>query len=108
MATLRGWAPRGTRLTAKVPHGHWKTTTFLAALRYDRIEAPWVLEGPIDGRRFPRVTGARIAEVVLEPGEIIFMPLAWWHQVKSLDFSVTLTYTNFLWPNDAFATYPSG
>src|SRR3954468_15747274 len=33
MATLRGWAPRGTRLTAKVPHGHWKTTTFLAALR---------------------------------------------------------------------------
>lgn len=66
------------------------------------------LEGPIDGTRFPRVNGARIAEVVLEPGEIIFMPLAWWHQVKSLDFSVTLTYTNFLWPNDAFATYPTG
>ena len=34
-------------LTAKVPHGHWKTTTFMAALRYDRIEAPWVLDGPI-------------------------------------------------------------
>jgi hypothetical protein len=49
MATLRGWAPRGTRLTTKVPHGHWKTTTFLAALRHDRIEAPWVLDGPIDG-----------------------------------------------------------
>jgi hypothetical protein len=37
MATLRGWAPRGARLIAKVPHGHWKTTTFLAALRYDRL-----------------------------------------------------------------------
>ncbi len=34
------------------------------------------------------------------------MPLAWWHQVRSLDFSVTVTYTNFRWPNDAFATYP--
>jgi hypothetical protein len=66
------------------------------------------LEGRIDGTRFPRVAGARVAEVVLEPGEIIFMPVAWWHQVKSLDFSVTLTYTNFLWPNDASATYPAG
>ena len=52
MATLRGWAPCGNRLIAKVPHGHWKTTTFLAALRYDRIEAPWVLDGPIDGESF--------------------------------------------------------
>ena len=49
MAPLRGWAPRGQRLTAKVPHGHWKTTTFLAALRHDRLVAPWVLDGPIDG-----------------------------------------------------------
>ena len=40
MASLRGWAPRGHRLPAKVPHGHWKTTTFLAALRHDRIVAP--------------------------------------------------------------------
>jgi hypothetical protein len=33
-------------------HGHWKTTTFLAALRHDRIEAPWLLDGPIDGESF--------------------------------------------------------
>ena len=39
---------------------------------------------------------------VLEPGDIIFMPLGWWHQVRSLDFSVTVTYTNFLWRNDYF------
>jgi hypothetical protein len=45
MAPLRGWAPRGHRLTAKVPHGRWKTMTFLAALRHDRIEAPWFIEG---------------------------------------------------------------
>ena len=52
MAPLRGWAPRGRRLTAKVPHGRWKTMTFLAALRCDRIEAQWFLEGPIDGDSF--------------------------------------------------------
>jgi transposase len=52
MAPLRGWAPRGQRLTAKVPHGRWKTTTFLAALRHDRVDAPWLLEGPIDGQSF--------------------------------------------------------
>jgi hypothetical protein len=42
MTPLRGWAPRGLRLQAKAPHGHWKTTTFLAALRHNRIEAPWL------------------------------------------------------------------
>src|SRR4029078_7528092 len=52
MARLRGWAPRVCRLTTKVPHGRWKTTTFLAALRHDRIEAPWFIEGPIDGDSF--------------------------------------------------------
>jgi transposase len=52
MEPLRGWAPRGVRLTAKVPHGHWQTMTFLAALRHDRIDAPWLLEGPIDGESF--------------------------------------------------------
>jgi hypothetical protein len=48
MAPLRGWAARGARLVAKVPHGHWKTMTFVAALRHDRIEAPFVIDGPIN------------------------------------------------------------
>jgi hypothetical protein len=52
MAPLTGWAPRGTRLVTKVPHGHWKTMTFLAALRHDRVDAPWLLDGPIDGESF--------------------------------------------------------
>ena len=46
MAPQRGWAPRGSRLIAKVPDGRWKTMTFLAALRHDRITAPWLLEAP--------------------------------------------------------------
>ena len=72
MATLRGWAPCGTRLTAKVPHGHWKTTTFLAALRYDRIEAPWVLDGPTDGESFT-IYVEKVLLPTLKPGDIVIM-----------------------------------
>jgi transposase len=52
MARLCGRCPRGERLTARVPHGHWRTTTFLAGLRCDRIVAPMVLDGAIDGVTF--------------------------------------------------------
>ncbi len=67
------------------------------------------LEDPaLDATRFARLVGVKAYDIVLEPGEIIFMPLAWWHQVRSLEFSVTVTYTNFRWPNDAHLTYPGG
>ena len=52
MTRLHGWAPRGERLVDKVPQGHWKTATFLAALRKDRIDAPCLFDGPINGERF--------------------------------------------------------
>lgn len=52
MTRLRGWSPRGSKLIARVPHGHWKTLTFLAALRHDRIDAPCVFDGPINGDSF--------------------------------------------------------
>jgi transposase len=72
MAPLRGWAPRGQRLIGKVPHGRWKTMTFLAALRHDRIEAPWLLEGPIDGDSF-RLYVERLLLPTLRPGDIVIM-----------------------------------
>jgi transposase len=52
MTRLSGWWPRGERLVAKVPHGHWHTLTVLAALRADRIAAPCVFDGPINGESF--------------------------------------------------------
>ena len=52
MAPLRGWSACGKRLIGKAPHGHWRTQTFLAALRCDRIEAPCVFDGPINGVKF--------------------------------------------------------
>ena len=72
MAPLRGWAPRGRRLTAKVPHRLWKTTTFLAALRHNRIDAPWLLEGPIDGESF-RIYVEQVLLPTLRPGDIVIM-----------------------------------
>lgn len=52
MTRTRGWSLRGTPLLAHVPHGHWKTLTFLAGLRHDRIVAPCVIDGPINGLSF--------------------------------------------------------
>ena len=72
MAPLRGWSPTGTRLKAKVPHGRWQTMTFLAALRHDRIEAPWLIEGPINGERF-RLYVERVLLPTLKPGDIVIM-----------------------------------
>jgi transposase len=72
MAPLRGWGPRGMRLNAKVPHGRWRTTTFLAALRHDRIVAPWVLEGPIDGESF-KIYVEKVLLPVLKPRDIVIM-----------------------------------
>ena len=72
MAPLRGWSPKGTRLKAKVPHGRWQTMTFLAALRHDRIEAPWLIEGPINGERF-RLYVERVLLPTLKPGDIVIM-----------------------------------
>ena len=83
MAPLRGWALRGMRLKAKVPHGRWKTTTFLAALRLNRIDAPWVLEGPIDGESF-RTYVAGVLIPTLKPGDIVIMDNLGSHKSKAV------------------------
>ena len=83
MAPLRGWAPKGERLEAKVPHGHWKTSTFVAALRSDRIEAPWLLDGPINGESF-RVYVEEVLAPTLKPGDIVVMDNLGSHKGKAV------------------------
>lgn len=83
MAPLRGWAPRGHRLVAKVPHGHWNTTTFLAALRHDRIDAPWLLEGPINGESFQTYV-EKVLAPTLRPGDIVIMDNLGSHKGKAI------------------------
>jgi len=72
MTRLRGWARRGRRLIAKVPHGHWKTATFLAALRNDRIDAPCLFDGPINGERF-RAYVEQFLVPTLKPGDVVIL-----------------------------------
>jgi len=55
---------------------------------------------------YPSARAARRFVVDLGPGDLLYSPIGWWHQVRSLDFSVTLTYTNFRWPNEGHETYP--
>jgi transposase len=81
MAPLRRWAPRGQRLTTKVPHGRWKTMTFLAALHHDRIDAPWFIEGPIDGDSFPTYV-AKVLLPTLRPGDIVVLDNLGSHRSK--------------------------
>jgi transposase len=52
MSRLYGRSARGERCRASVPHGHWQSSTFVAALRHDRITAPMLLDGPMDGNAF--------------------------------------------------------
>ncbi len=72
MAALRGWCAKGRRLRAKAPYGHWQTLTFLAALRHDRIDAPCVLDGPINGQSFTAYV-EQFLMPVLKPGDIVVM-----------------------------------
>jgi putative transposase len=83
MAPLRGWAPRGARLVAKVPHGHWKTLTFVAALRHDRIEAPFVLDGPVNGECFKTYV-EKVLVPTLAAGDLVLMDNLGSHKGKAI------------------------
>jgi transposase len=72
MTRTHGRARRGQRLQAKVPFGHWRTLTFLAALRHDRIDAPCVLDGPINGQLFLAYVEQFLVPT-LAPGDIVIM-----------------------------------
>ena len=72
MAPLRGWGPKGTRLTGFAPHGRWRTMTFLAALRCDRLTAPCVFDGPINGASFLAYVEQLLVQN-LKPGDIVIM-----------------------------------
>jgi uncharacterized protein YjlB len=60
----------------------------------------------LDRGAFPLIEGAKFHEIVLTAGDALFIPIGWWHQVTSLDFSVSATYTNFKWPNDGSQDHP--
>ena len=83
MAPLRGWGTRGRRLKAYAPHGHWKTLTFIAALRHDRIDAPWVIDGPINGESFLAYV-EQVLVPALKPGDIVIIDNLGSHKSKAV------------------------
>jgi transposase len=72
MARTHGRCPVGQRLVMAVPHGHWKTTTFVAALRCDGLTAPTVVDGAMTGELFEAYVRQQLAPT-LRPGDIVVM-----------------------------------
>ena len=87
MVPLRGWAPRGQRIRAKVPHGRWQTMTFLAALRHDRITAPWFIDEPINGATF-QLYLEKVLVPTLQPGDIVIMDNLGSHKSKAVRHAI--------------------
>jgi transposase len=83
LARLRGRAPRGQRLVGKIPHGHWKTTTFVAGLRATALTAPGVIDGPMNGDTFLAYV-EQILAPSLKPGDIVVMDNLSAHKVAGV------------------------
>ncbi len=95
MAPLRGWCERGKRLKAKVPHGHWQTLTFIAALRHDRITAPCVIDGPINGEYFLAYVAQNLVPT-LEAGDIVIMDNLGSHKGRAVRNAIRATGAHLL------------
>jgi hypothetical protein len=66
-----------------------------------------VKDPKIDLARHPKLAQVKFHEFIVNPGDILFIPIGWWHQVTALDFSVSATYTNFIWPNQGYEGHPA-
>jgi transposase len=87
MARRYGRALRGQRLVASVPHGHWKTSTFLAALRQDKVTAPCVIDGAINGELFLAYVEQFLAPTLM-PGDIVIMDNLGSHKVDGVQRAI--------------------
>jgi transposase len=83
MTPLRGWCRRGARLKAKAPFGRWRTMTFIAALRCDRIDAPCLFDGPINGEAFLAYVETFLVPT-LKPGDVVIMDNLGSHRGKAV------------------------
>jgi transposase len=90
MARLRGRAKRGQRCRAPVPHGHWKTTTFVGALRLGGMTAPMVLDGPMNGPAFLAYV-RRVLAPTLRRGETVVMDNLPAHRVLGVRAAIEAT-----------------
>lgn len=88
MTRFYGRATLGERCLARVPYGHWQTNTFIAALRHDRLSAPWLVDGPMDGCTFL----AYVREVLcpeLQPHDLVICDNLSSHKVAGVLEAIT-------------------
>ena len=87
MAPLRGWAEKGQRLKGFAPRSHWRTMTFLAGLRSDGLSAPYVFDGPINGRCF-QAWVEQLLVPTLRPGDIVILDNLGSHKGKAVRHTI--------------------
>ena len=95
MARLHGRAPRGRRLRAAIPHGHWKTTTFVGALRLSGMTAPMVLDGPMTGAWFLAYVQQVLAPT-LQPGDVVILDNLPAHKISAVREALEATGAQLL------------
>ena len=83
MARRSGRSPKGIRLVAAVPHGHWTTTTCIAGLRQSGVIAPLVLDGPMTGDAF-RAYVEQFLAPALKPGDVVVLDNLAAHKVDGV------------------------
>jgi transposase len=96
MTRLYGWGPRGARLIDAVPHGHWRTTTFLAGLRGEGVIAPLVVDGPVTGAVFRAYIEQMLAPT-LRGGDVVVMDNVATHRVSGIREAITAAGASLLY-----------
>ena len=96
MARRRGRAKRGERLVAAIPHGHWKTTTFVAALCCGEITAPLVIDRPMNGVTFKAYVEQMLAPT-LKAGDIVIMDNLSAHKVEGVRKAIEAVGTSLVY-----------
>jgi len=84
LARLHGRCPRGERCLSAVPHGHWQTSTFIAALRHDQLAAPFLVEGPVDAEVFT-VYLQQVLCPCLQPGDTLILDNLATHKIHGVE-----------------------
>jgi len=96
MARTRGRAPKGERLRAGAPHGHWKTTTFVAGLRLSGMVAPLVLDGPINAEAFQAYVEQFLVPE-LRPGDVVVMDNLGSHKGNAVETAINAAGARLLY-----------
>ena len=96
MTRTCGRSPKGSRCIGSAPYGHWQTTTFVGALRHQKVSAPMVIEGPMDGDVFLEYV-RQVLCPTLTPGDIVILDNLGSHKVDGVEQAILETKATVLY-----------